>query len=1578
LTRNNPSLPIGILAVTPLELQATLADAYLIDPLSRTTQLSEPRGRVTGPAEKGTMDDKPIIIKPPSIVRQNFRQNYLNNISKDKDKLIAPTKPKKRLISAFAKSHAPTKPKKSAMSANEPEKRVIPPAQGKKSLRNSHIRNPKGVRNPKEPHGVRSPINFKKSHDYGVDCPPGTEDDEPEPVEDEELYLSLPSAPSKPLLSEDDGFFGSMRMTGRLKSRREIKQPSKPEPVGVGIEYTKLRDMADDARETKNVLLNFKKKITSLEENLKEQDFAMREVLSDNQALEKKVESLTRKEKVESLTQRGTMIQLKLAGGQDAMDESVQNLVEENKALETEIERLKLNNLDQVIGDTAGQEIVEVCNKLLINEKKLEKELSSANEENVRLHEELIIMGDRSCIEGQALLEHNRMKRKETQLERSLTSAQKESKELLKELESRNLEFVKLEREREKQEEEIRILCSELEMNRRIVHTKRSLIKKEMTDSFKENMRNEMTEQLTIELTTKIKEELETLLKGEKERELRELREEDEEKVATVENQIPILEDEIDRLRIDLSNAQEDHERVTANIEADYQSKIEFMVANFSEDREREELDFVKRTDILSTENERAKERFEKEKEEYGSRLREEVTTEMQKQTQILVDKVAELTKESIVQVEKMTKEKELYGNNIREELSKERDELLEESAKEKESYAESIRQEMIEERKQEIGIVKDELEKIIIEKESLLEKIDKDNSHQKRVDELEAEIEKYVRRVEELERERNSLYQRVEEAEGDLHLTKENYENDVDELDALLGELLSSRNQIAKLKKQKQELVILADEFKNDCTNMSKEVKKIKGHFKFAVLVEYEEKIMELESELQRLEAVVEESKAFSSDDDKKMSEQSLQLEQYKAKEQARDAEVKRLMKELMSSVSDLDSKESRLAELKVVIRKKETEASKLNECVKDLRRSLGACENELARVRNDEEVSNQMQTSAQVYSEKITSLNKELAQHKSRLEHCRCDGDQPTNSGPQGNSEYLKERIQRLSVMLRVAEKNQHKEKLNFEETKERLDKNLLSCNNEIEGLYSEVSRLKNLLNRSQAERESWQLEVTQNAQTPRIRNNQRLQQQELLHKIGTAEKVVGDTKQHRSDSEKIIRNLKNELSVRDEEKRKLAQELRDSKALFREAVMAWRVETRSLKNHLKSVRTDLTDSEFWNHSDGDSEPKDDTSNRQERFLQILTEDGDSENRENKPSFQIREIGRDSWSRDNLSKSELRPESPTLQSISELDDSEIRDDMIEPNDHSALNGETEVRDVQVGEEAMSETFSKMLDISEHTTSIEMKIDHPNDEQSEADKASQIYNSLQEFKKEYKQYLGINVFTDMITKSIGNPCTGETAMRDALSDNEALEKKAESGIHNKPTKLAIAPQPHLKNNNDKEDQSMCDLDSRDDNMMGVHGKQHVLIRDTSLSKLRDYSLSEQNSISTIESSSERSNVSGRSRDIRKKMSELLEIKNNIKNRSSPSITAGNMKQKQEEKEEIATATTTTTAKTSKAPFGLVPGKNPKLYKFLKSKSSSEKNHRGSGIIPMSPTDEHLDRKNVLPFDETSKHRWRE
>jgi hypothetical protein len=1526
------------------------------------------------------MDDKPIIIKPPAIMRQNFRQNYLNNISKDNGKSPAPTISEKRAMSA----------------------------RGKKSLRNSH------VRNPKEPHGIRSPINFKKSPDYGVDCPPGMEDDDefyrslrktvqqspgesktsskPKPVEDDEFYRTLPSAPSKPLLSEDDEFYGSMRMTGRLKSSRETKQPPKPEPVGVGIEYTKLRDMADDARETKNVLLEFKKKIRSLEENLKEQDFAMRDVLCDNEALEKKVESLTRKETIESLTRKETMIQFQLAGGHDALDRSKENLLEENKALEMEIERMKLNKLDQVIGDTAGQEIMEERNKLRRNEKQLEKALSTAREENDRLHEEMnskmINMGDRSCSEGQVLLERNRLKRKEAQLERSLTTAHTENKELLKELRSRNLEFEKTEREREKQEEEIMTLCSELEMNRRIVHTKRSLIKKEITDSLKENMRNEMKEQLTIELTAKITGELEILLREEKEIDLRELRDEDEEKVAAVENQIPILENEIDRLRRDLSNEEEDHERVTASIEANYQSKIEFMINNFSEDREREELDFVKRTDILSIENERAKERFEKEKEEYGSRVREDVITEMQKEIQLLADKVTEITKESIDQVEKMTKEKELYGDNIREQLTKERDGLLEEAAKEKESYAESIRQEMVQERRKEIGIVKDELKKTIIERELLLEKVDKDNSHQKRADELEAELENFLCRVEELERERNSLYRRVEEAEEDLQLTKENYANDVEELDALLEELESSKNQIAKLKKQKQELIILADEFKNDCTSMSKEVKKIKGHFKFSVLVEYEEKIMELENELQRLETAVEESKAFSLEDDKIISEQSSQLKQYKSKEQVRDAEMKRLLKELMSSVSELESKESRLAELTDIIRKKETEASKLNESVKDLRRSLGACENELARVRNEQEISNQRQISAQVYTEKITSLNKELVQHKSRLEHCRCDGapfdavdgDQPTNSGPQGDSKYLKERIQRLSVMLRVAEKNQHKEKLSFEATKEQLDKNLLSCNDEIEGLYSEVSRLKNLLNRSQEdarkslERESWQIEVTQDAQTPRIRNNepnnQRLQQKELLHKIETTEKIVDDAKQCRSDSEKIIRNLKSELSVRDEEKRKVAQELRDSKLLFREAVMSWRVETRSLKNQLKLVGTDLEDSEFWNHPDGESEPKDDTSKRQDRFLQIITDYGDSEERENKSSFQIRESDSDSLSRDNVSKSQLRPESPALLSISELDDSEIRDDTVEPNYHSTLNGEDEVRDdeskpqiIQVGNEAPSEAFTKMLDISEHTTSIEMKFDNHNGEQSDEDHTSKIYNSLQEFKNEYKQYLGINGFTDMITKNIGNPCTGEK-LPDVLGSN------------NKITKLTNAPQPHLNNDDNKEDQSMRDRDSRDDSILRVHGIQQGFIRETSLPNSRDYSLSQQNSLSTTESVSDRSSVSERSRDLRKKMSELLEIKNNIKNRSSSSITAGtrynnrNVAKQQEQQEEIATTTTTTTTKSSEAPFGLVPGKNPKLDKFLKSKSSSEKNHRGSGGIPMSPTDEHLERKNALPFDE--------
>lgn len=256
------------------------------------------------------------------------------------------------------------------------------------------------------------------------------------------------------------------------------------------------------------------------------------------------------------------------------------------------------------------------------------------------------------------------------------------------------------------------------------------------------------------------------------------------------------------------------------------------------------------------------------------------------------------------------------------------------------------------------------------------------------------------------------------------------------------------------------------------------------------------------------------------------------------------------------------------------------------------------------------------------------------------------------------------------------------------------------------------------------------------------------------------------------------------------------------------------------------------------------------------------------------------------------------------------------------------------------------SESFTKMLDISEHSTAIEMKFDHHH-EQSDGGNApsSNIFNSLEEFRNEYKQYLDSNVFTDIITRNIGNLVPGNKTP-DLVGSHTT-------------TKLNHAPQPLLDDIEDRrsiKDRSLSmprsrktisEVDTRDDSMQHTHGKQQRF-RDTSLPQLRDLSLSlsQHNVSSSIESddyssskdaSGRSSSGSERSRILRKKMSDLLEIKNSIKIKSSPVMTTADTQHnhrrvaKQQPHDDTATATATTSPG---APWRLAPNNHPKLYKF--------------------------------------------
>jgi len=1426
----------------------------------------------------------------------------------------------------------------------------------------------------------------------------------------------------------------------------------------------KLRDIAKDARETKTILKEWKKKIVSLEEDLQQQDYAMEEVVKENNTLEEKVAKYARKEKM-------------YITGEQAQKRSMKEVMEENNALEMEVERLKLTNLGQMVGSSESQKMLKERNELRKKQRDLERILAAARRENERLFEEVtsktVNMGDHSCSEGQVLLERNRLRRKESQLERSLIASKKENKELVKEIQSRNLEFEKTEEEKEKQEEEIRTLRSELEMNRRIVHTKRSIIQKEMSNESKKKMRKEMKEQLTKELTTKITGDLEFRLRSEKDKELKELREADEEKVRNVESQIPVLEKEIDRLRRQLSHSQDDHERAVANIESHYQQKIEFMVDKFSDDRNREGFDFIKRVDALSIENERTKELAAKEKEEYGSQIREEVTREMQKEIEVLADRVAELTKESIEAIETFKEEKELYGNNLREEMTKERDQLLQEAANEKESYVEELtkerdkllreaanekelhvekmRDEMMKERSEETSKLMLKIEKVTSERDSLS---DENTELKRKSEEMQQEKEVYMQQMEALKNEKDSSIKRAKEAESDIRVTNEKYAKFSEELDSLQVMRESSKTEVAKLEEEKEELTTMVDMLKSDCSKMEDEVKKIKRHFKFAVLVEYEEKVIELENEIKRLERFIEDSKAFEPKDEYEASDQTSQLEELKFSKEEQDIEMKRLSEKLMSAVSELESKEMRLTALKEIIAKKEAETLRLNQSVKDLRKSLSDKQVKLGKALDAQEISDQRIISIEVYKEKLSSLNKELSEYKSHLEHCRCDGrpfDERQYSESQSGSVQLQERIQRLTVMLNVTEKNHQKEKLAFDATKERLDNSLLATMEEIKGLKSEISRLKTLLTRSQKalreseERESRLVQLKEETKTPKdaekkdANESKRTKEEEILLKIEAAEKVIEDVNQYRYESEKTIQELKEKLNSTDEEKRKIAQDLRDSKLLFREAVTSWRVETRSLKNKLEHVKktkhTESSEHANWNPQidphDNLQVREEAESNVRDKLLKIISVDDESKQRETRSKtddifsslpVQISDLDSDSssWSKDGRPKakhrslssistddeqddSEIRSttdhehgysESQGIIDSHELDKPEVRDDIDQPNHDYTVKQigerEGEERDLDSKSKgAQSDNigssrgdFTKMTDISEHSTSIEMTVSR-HGEENYGDKRSSILHTLQEFKDEYQEYIDTNdspkpkktnssnVLMESKSTNFSRPPQPHIDSLDGEDNRNLRESTIPTPKTGNTTSLAMTlPTPKIRN-------TFSGVDSRDGSIQDIHGRVSFM-REKSL---LDFSTShrqkasgngkeDRSSSSTSVSSQRSSSASERSRLLRKKMSDLLEIKNSIKERTSTtSLTATKRSGEivaniRDRADSISTASTVSTV-----PWGLAADRNPKLYKHLKSKSSSSMT---------APMDEQIDRRDALPFDEKSKYSLRE
>jgi len=730
------------------------------------------------------------------------------------------------------------------------------------------------------------------------------------------------------------------------------------------------------------------------------------------------------------------------------------------------------------------------------------------------------------------------------ELERSLS----ENANLRAQMKPSKSNFEMRKEESRNYETEISTLRLELEMNRRIVHTKRNIIQKEITDEMKERFRLEIRNEITEDITKKTTREVEIKVRQESEDKMRCLHDQlkkslddsmflqekleasdgNIEKLWQMGKSIPILENEIAGLHRTIYSTEDNYAIALLELKEEYQRSLETMKQKFSTKREREERDLIQRIKALSEKNERQIQHAKTEKEEYGTQvmeevtqelegemqllveeiaeltvcnqdlivimekekecakteknelgtqIREEVTQELQGKMQVLVEKVAELTADNQDMLETMEEEKEIQSELICQQMTKERDDLLAEAAKEKEFYVEKIRQEMTEERKLEVGYINGQVSDLTNEKDSLL-KI-------------------------------------VNELEQKLSIIQEKHTKNVGKLNKSESALKTSNNENFKLKKNKRHLITLTDKYRKDYTDALNEVNKIKGHFKYAFLVESEEKIIALEGEVRNLESIVQQSgkndpknvetisnqvsllkgnesntreseekilelsdnvqhlESIIEQSEKEISKKSTVLEEYETIGKSRDAEIKKHTQCLRTSMSELQTSKSELLKCKRVISQTEAENLQLNQDLEELRTLFGDCEMELTEIRYKFEASKKEYIALQEYDEKITLLNQEIVEYKSKQENCHCESSprkQTMNDSKQfKNSDHLQGRVERLHLLLKVSEKNHDMEKKGFEKSKEYFNLRLIACKDEIECLHLDVARLKNALYQS-----------------------------------------------------------------------------------------------------------------------------------------------------------------------------------------------------------------------------------------------------------------------------------------------------------------------------------------------------------------------------------------------------------------------------------------------------------------------------------------------------------------------------
>jgi len=1178
----------------------------------------------------------------------------------------------------------------------------------------------------------------------------------------------------------------------------------------VGIEYTeseytenKIRDGRNDedsrammlrknVQDLRNTNMHeWNSNIKSLEHKREVRDCEMQEAQNEKTELEKQIVMLRRETDgrfSESRKQSFEHIP-------PIHDRDMQEVLNEKAELMEKIEMLQRKS-DGRFSESRKQSI-EHKPPIRDRDRDRDRDMQEVLNENAELETMIKWGNDGRFNESQRQLNQTKLFQKTVrELERALMVARDENAELRSDRISRKSNLEKTEEENIKIDTEIATLRSELEINRRIVHAKRGLIQKEITDGIKEQFRIEIRSEVTKEISEKITREVETKMKEENDKEVKGLRnqlqkvaeditllEGEVEKSEHMGQSIRILENEISGLQRSIYNLEDNHAVALVELKEEFKSRKETMKKKLANEREREENDFTRRIEALAKQNERQVQRAEIQKNLYGTQVREEVTEELQGEIKLLTDKVAELEADNQKLLSTTEKEKEEQS----ERMTKERNELLEEAAKEKELYGEKIRQELTEERKLEFDNVDGQINELASGKDLLLKK--------------------------------------VNELEQELSFTQEKHDNNVAELIKSESALKMSKNEIFKLKKNKRDLTTLADKYKKDYEDATKEANKRRGHFKHAVLVQSEEKIIKLEGEVRNLESIIEQSRKNNLENvemvatqaslleangntrdtigskekileleenvrnlesviEKEISEKALLLEESKTRTKSRDAKIET----------------SELLEMKRVISQKEAENFKLNQDVEELRASFGDYEKELTRIRNKLEASKKEQISLHEYEERITLLGQEVIKYKSLLENCHCESSRTYHakndinepgSLQQSDSDQLQQRIERLRLMLKAAEKNHTKEKRDFEESKNQFNEMLYACKDEIEGLHLEIVGLKNTL--CQSQKDPKVVEVEEDERLHRIYtenkdlksklekvevDNSELKEELIYYKrllrenvtksektisehsgkkghtvkemegmlddlsiergklISTIEILEKNIEEEKTESKSLIQDLKNKLSYCNAKNIKVDRKLQNSKLLFREAIISWRSETRDLNQKLDQFR----DTEHIYTTE---------TSKYSKHVQC-----------------------------NLQH--YSPSSSSPNSIGEDSDSELRDDV------------SDIQDPHNEDKITSKRFTEMLEIGAAGDSleIEMTINAPASQTDE--EMPTVTDNLRSFKYDFDRFLDDTTVSNKLNNFV---------VKDGNSDNDTEEARDDPE-----SRIIPPPQPHQDNDGDEEE----------------------------------------------------------------------------------------------------------------------------------------------------------------------------